>query len=89
MAKHRKRRRGRGEGAVFYSEAKGCWIARPIVGQLPNGKPKYREVTGRTKGEAMERKRQTEEDAGAGRITEAGTMTAGQARAWAFFSGMH
>jgi hypothetical protein len=35
-----KRRRGRGEGAVFFSESKQTWVARAVVGRKPNGSPK-------------------------------------------------
>ena len=73
----RKRRRGRGEGAVFFSEAKGVWVARAVVGVKPNGGPKYKEVTGRTKGRALAKMRKAEEDARAGRLTGAKETTAG------------
>ena len=43
MPPQRKRRRGRGEGAVFFSESKGVWVGRAVVGERPNGGPKYRE----------------------------------------------
>lgn len=49
----KKRRRGRGEGAVFFSESKGCWVGRAVVGEKPNGGPKYKEVTARSKGELL------------------------------------
>lgn len=65
----KKRRRGRGEGAVFFSEAKGVWIVRAVVGVKPNGSPQYKEVTGRTKDVALAKKREAEDDARAGRMT--------------------
>lgn len=61
-------RRGRNEGAVFYSESKSCWIARAIVGVKPDGKPKYKEVSAQTKGAVLGKMRKAEEDAGAGRL---------------------
>ena len=73
----RKRRRGRGEGAVFFSEAKGVWVARAVVGVKPNGGPKYKEVTSRTKDRALAKMRKAEEDARAGRLTGAKETTAG------------
>jgi integrase len=74
----RKRRRGRGEGAVFYSESKGCWVGRAVVGVKPDGKPLYQEVTARTKGEVLREKSEKEDDAKAGRVGEAAKTTVGQ-----------
>jgi integrase len=72
------KRRARGDGAVFFSESKGCWIGRAIVGVQPNGKPKYREVSAKTQGECLARKRKAEEEAKAGRLSDAKPMTVGQ-----------
>jgi len=71
-----KRRRGRGEGTVHWSEAKGCWRARAIVGQKPSGAPRYKEVTAKTKGEVLAKMRQAEADAKAGRGTSGDTLGA-------------
>jgi integrase len=73
----RKRRRGRGEGAVFYSEGKACWVARTTIGAKPDGTPHIKEVTARTKGEVLARVRKAQEDARAGRIGEAAKLTTG------------
>ena len=73
-----RKRRGRGEGAVFYSESKACWIARAIVGAKPDGKPRYKEVSAQTQGEALAKKRHVEEEARAGRVTDSKPMTLGQ-----------
>jgi integrase len=77
MARKRQRR-ARGDGAVFFSESKGCWVGRAIVGVKPDGKPKYKEVSARTQGECLRKKRKAEEDAKAGRLSDAGPMTVGQ-----------
>src|SRR4051794_4386758 len=73
-----RKRRGRGEGAVFYSESKDTWIGRAVVGVLPNGKPKLKEVTAKTKGEVLTKMKKAETDANAGRLGDAAAMTAGQ-----------
>jgi integrase len=73
----RKRRRGRGEGAVFFSGAKGVWIARAVVGVKPSGSPQYKEVTGRTKDAALAKMKKAEEDARAGRLTVGREATVG------------
>jgi integrase len=65
MAKRRKRR-ARGEGAVFWSESKQCWVARAVVGAKANGSPRYRECRARTQAEALAKKRSAEEQAKAG-----------------------
>src|SRR5437870_4272536 len=56
-----RKRRGRGEGAIFYSESKGCWVGRAIVGVRPSGAPKYREVTARSQAEVLRKKAEAEE----------------------------
>jgi integrase len=73
-----RKRRGRGEGAVFYSEAKGCWIGRAIVGLKPNGQPRYQEVSAQTQREVLDKKWRAEEDAQAGRLTGTKAMTVAQ-----------
>ena len=78
MSRPKKTRRGRGEGAVFYSESKGWWIGRAIVGVKPNGKPLYREVTAKTKGAALTKKQKAEEAARSGALTDTDRMTLGQ-----------
>jgi integrase len=35
------KRRARGTGSVFYSESRGVWVGRKIVGKKPNGDPLY------------------------------------------------
>jgi integrase len=73
-----RRRRGRGEGSVFYSDSKGCWVGRAIVGVKPTGAPKYREVTARSQAEALRKKLKAEADATAGRVGDTDRMTVGQ-----------
>jgi integrase len=78
MARKRSNRRARGEGAIFFSETKGCWIGRAIVGLLPSGKPRYKEVSAQTQGQALTKKQKAEEDAKAGRLPDGKPMTVGQ-----------
>jgi integrase len=77
MARKRQRR-ARGDGAVFFSESKGCWVGRAIVGVKPDGKPKYKEVSAKTQGECLAKKRKAEEDAKAGLLSDAKPLTVGQ-----------
>jgi integrase len=60
------KRAPRGGGSVFWSDSKGCWIGRAIVGTKPNGNPLHRECTGRTQAEALRKKRLAEDAARAG-----------------------
>jgi integrase len=73
-----RKRRARGEGAVFYSESKACWVGRAIVGAKPDGRPKYREVTARTQGLALKKMRQAVADGEAGRLPNGKPITTGQ-----------
>jgi integrase len=72
------RRRIRGEGSVFYSPTKECWIGRIIVGTKPNGRPKYREVAARTQSATLARMRAAAKDAEAGRMPDGKPATVGQ-----------
>jgi integrase len=67
MTMARKSRRGRGEGACFFNESKGWWVARVVVGRKPSGAAKYKEVTGKTKGIVLAKARAIENDVAAGR----------------------
>ena len=75
------KRRAPGEGAVFHSAAKGCWIWRAVVGFKPNGKVRYREGRARTRGEAV-RKQQVAERAGAGPTAGASATVGEWLEAW-------
>lgn len=66
MAK--KRKRGRGEGAVFYSEAKAVWVARAVVGVKPDGSPLRKEVTAHTKADVLQKIREAEAEARSGLV---------------------
>lgn len=72
----KKRRRGRGEGAAFYSESKQVWVGRAVVGRKATGGPKYREVTARTKGELLAKLR------GAGPAPAGGVTVGEQLTRW-------
>jgi integrase len=74
----RSKRRGRGEGAVFYSEAKKGWIGRAVIGVKANGKPLIKEVMAQTQGEVLKKMRKAEEDAKQGLVGDAAKMTTGQ-----------
>ncbi|MFO0852434.1 MAG: tyrosine-type recombinase/integrase [Gemmataceae bacterium] len=57
------KRNAPGDGSVFYSQAKRCWLWRAIVGQKPDGRARYRSGRARTRAEAV-RKQQAAEKAG-------------------------
>jgi integrase len=73
-----RKRRGRGEGAVFFSESKSCWIARAVVGVQPSGKQRVKEVSAKTKGEVLVKKKKAEETASGGRLGDVAGLTLGQ-----------
>jgi integrase len=74
----RKRRRGRGEGAVFYSDSKGCWVARVEAGKKPDGRPHFKEVTAQTKDKVLKKRSEEEEKVRQGIPAEVGKLTTGQ-----------
>jgi len=63
---------------VFFSQSKNCWVGRAIIGVKPSGAPKYKEVSAKTQGECLTKKRRAEEDAKAGRLSDAKPMTVGE-----------
>lgn len=76
--KSKKSRRGRGEGALFFSESKNCWIGRAVVGVKPNGSPRLKEVTAKTQGEVVEKIKKAEEAARQFVPVDDGKMTVGK-----------
>ncbi len=56
----RNERRPRGDGAVFFSSSKGCWIWRAVTGHKPDGSVQYTEGRARTQADAVARKRAAE-----------------------------
>lgn len=54
-------KRGNGEGYV-YQNARGNWVVRTQIGWLDNGHPKFKTFSGKTRREALERKRNYEEN---------------------------
>lgn len=58
--KKKRERRARGEGAVFYSEAQGCWLWRAIVGHKPDGGVRYKQGRARTQAAALKKKQDAE-----------------------------
>ena len=60
MAGKRKGRRPRGDGAVFYSASKGCWVWRAVTGHKPAGGVAYTEGRARTQAAAVAAKKTAE-----------------------------
>lgn len=58
--RRRKGRRPRGDGAVFFSESKQCWIWRAVTGLKPDGGVAYTEGRARTQAEAVLKKQRAE-----------------------------
>jgi integrase len=78
MMHSKRKRRGRGEGSVFYSESKRAWIGRATIGVKPDGKPLVKEVMAQTQGGVLKKMRKTEDDAREGRIGDGAKMTTAQ-----------
>src|SRR5262245_35910706 len=69
-----RKRRGRGEGAVF-QRADGSWSAEVSLGYDGNGKRRRKTLYGQTKAEVLEKLRQAQTDAALGRLTDAERFT--------------
>lgn len=69
-----RKRRGRGEGSI-YRRADGTWCGAISAGHDANGKRIRRAVYGKTKQETQDKLRRLQNDADAGRLTDAGTLT--------------
>jgi integrase len=76
--KVKKTRRGRGEGSVFYDEAKGCWVGVAELPPGPDGKRRRRKRTGSTKAEVLERLRKLQDQAESGHLPEVSQLTVKQ-----------
>ncbi len=66
----RRRRRGKGEGSVFFDESRGTgglWVGRVLIGRKADGRPRYKEHTARTQQELIARMQATAASAAAGR----------------------
>lgn len=53
--KNSRGRRARGTGSIFYSEKRGLWVGRRIVGRSAGGFTSYQEVTAFTQGGVIKR----------------------------------
>jgi integrase len=70
-----RKRRGRGEGSVFYDESKERWVGTMERPPGPGGKRRRRKVTAETKWQAQEKLRKLQKQADDGQLTDAGALT--------------
>lgn len=40
-----RKRRPKGDGTIFKDEDRGVWVGRKVIGRLPSGRPRYKEVS--------------------------------------------
>jgi len=73
-----RKRRGRGEGAIFYREDRGFWVSTISCGYDGNGKRRRHTVYGATKQEVQKKLRDLQTETDSGRIPEASKLTLGQ-----------
>jgi integrase len=73
------RRRGRGEGGLYWDPQRKRWEATVSLGYDAAGKRKARKVRGRTKTEAQMKLREALRARDAGEVVESGTYTVGEA----------
>ncbi len=80
------RRRGRGEGGLYFDTQRNRWVAEITVGFGPTGKRRVRRRLGRTKTEAREKLREALKDQDDGLLIGRGTYTVSDAvREWLEF----
>jgi integrase len=71
-----RKRRGRGEGSVYFDEARGLWVSQVSLGKDPvTGKRRRETVYGATKGEVQDKLRELHQKAADGRL-DRGEMSA-------------
>jgi integrase len=71
-----RKRRGRGEGAVYQRESDGLWVGSVSLGiDAKTGKRKRRPVYGRTKQDAQEKLRRLQHQADRGALADDATIT--------------
>jgi integrase len=73
-----RKRRGRGEGAIFQREDNGLWVSTISLGYDGNGKRRRRTLYGKTKDEVQKKLRKLQDETDRGRIPEASRLTVGQ-----------
>lgn len=72
------KRRGHGDGSIFFEEARGRWVGTLDLGNDGNGKRRRAKVTGRTKTEVRDKLRDLQRSAEAGLPVGNGSLTFGQ-----------
>lgn len=72
------KRRGRGEGSVFFDEHAHCWVGQADLGRSPDGRRHRPKVTGRTKREASQKLNDLRSHVSAGFPAGDGNLTVGQ-----------
>ena len=74
----KKRKRGQGEGSIFYIESKKLWCAKVTVGKDENGKQKQKAFYGKTRKEVQEKLTATVNDINQNIYIEPSKMTVNQ-----------
>ena len=74
----KKRKRGQGEGSIFYIEAKKLWCAKITVGRDENGKQKQKAFYGKTRKEVQEKLTAAVNDVNNNTYIEPSKMTVNQ-----------
>jgi integrase len=76
--KKTRKARGRGEGSIFYDEAKKRWVCQISLPPDGTGKRKRPKVTGKTKLEVQDKLRKLQNKAEKGQLPAPGRLTVGQ-----------
>ncbi|MEJ3745198.1 site-specific integrase [Actinomycetes bacterium KLBMP 9797] len=76
------KRRSKGDGSLYWSEARQRWIAEVTIGYKPNGKRIYRTGSGRTKTEAKDKLKEVMRDHEDGLAMAHGSTVADAVNDW-------
>ena len=76
--KQTRKRRGRGEGSIFFREDRGLWCCTLSLGYSGDGKRRRRQVFGATKSDVQAKLRKLQSRVDAGHKVDASSLTAGQ-----------
>ena len=74
----KKRKRGQGEGSIFYIESKKLWCAKITIGRDENGKQKQKAFYGKTRREVQEKLTSAVNDVNQNTYIEPSKMTVNQ-----------
>lgn len=78
----KKKRRGRGDDGLYFDKSKNCWVADVSLGYTASGKRRRAKVYGRTKADALDKKRDLKKELDTGVKSAARYTVADAVKDW-------